>query len=183
MLGENYQYILATHVDHEHIHNHIIVNNTNSNTHNTFETEFNQGKKSERAWAKVRELSDEICKKHCLSVIQNPENNRGKTHYEWDMSRQGLSWKAKLKFAIDNTIKESEDFEDFLRGLKQDDIKAECLLPLLVDHLITAGRLNVAVLHSDAVWFGVTYQEDRPTVAAELAALHKAGAYPEKLFG
>ena len=119
LLGENYQYILATHVDHEHIHNHIIVNNTNSNTHNTFETEFNQGKKSERAWAKVRELSDEICKKYCLSVIQNPENNRGKTHYEWDMSRQGLSWKAKLKFAIDNAIKESEDFEDFLRVCKE----------------------------------------------------------------
>ena len=119
LLGENYQYILATHVDHEHIHNHIIVNNTNSNTHNTFETEFNQGKKSERAWAKVRELSDEICKKYCLSVIQNPDNNRGKTHYEWDMSRQGLSWKAKLKFAIDNTIKESEDFEDFLHVCKE----------------------------------------------------------------
>ena len=119
LLGENYQYILATHVDHEHIHNHIIVNNTNSNTHNTFETEFNQGKKSERAWAKVRELSDEICKKYCLSVIQNPENNRGKTHYEWDMSRQGLSWKAKLKFAIDNAIKESEDFDDFLRVCKE----------------------------------------------------------------
>ena len=119
LLGENYQYILATHVDHEHIHNHIIVNNTNSNTHNTFETEFNQGKKSERAWAKARELSDEICKKYCLSVIQNPENNRGKTHYEWDMSRQGLSWKAKLKLAIDNAIKESEDFEDFLRICKK----------------------------------------------------------------
>ena len=122
LLGENYQYILATHVDHEHIHNHIIVNNTNSNTHNTFETEFNQGKKSERAWAKVRELSDEICKKYCLSVIQNPENNRGKTHYEWDMSRQGLSWKAKLKLAIDNAIKESDDFAVFLLKCAQNGI-------------------------------------------------------------
>ena len=123
LLGENYQYILATHVDHEHIHNHIIVNNTNSNTHNTFETEFNQGKKSERAWAKVRELSDEICKKYCLSVIQNPENNRGKTHYEWDMSRQGLSWKAKLKFTIDQVVKESNDFEDFLRKCSNHNIE------------------------------------------------------------
>ena len=122
LLGENYQYILATHVDHEHIHNHIIINNTNSNTHNTFETEFNQGKKSERAWAKVRELSDEICKKYCLSVIQNPENNRGKTHYEWDMSRQGLSWKAKLKLAIDNAIKESDDFAVFLLKCAQNGI-------------------------------------------------------------
>ena len=115
--------MLATHVDHEHIHNHIIVNNTNSNTHNTFETEFNQGKKSERAWAKVRELSDEICKKYCLSVIQNSENNRGKTHYEWDMSRQGLSWKAKLKFTIDQVVKESNDFEDFLRKCSNHNIE------------------------------------------------------------
>ena len=40
---------------------------------------------------------------------------KGKSHWEWDMSRQGLSWKAKLKYAIDQVIKESEDFEDFLR--------------------------------------------------------------------
>ena len=72
-------------------------------------------------------------------------------------------------------------FESFLRGLAPNAIKAECLLPLLVDHLITAGRLNVAVLHSDAVWFGVTYQEDRPVVANALAELHNSGQYPKSL--
>jgi hypothetical protein len=40
---------------------------------------------------------------------------KGKSHWEWDMNRQGLSWKAKLKFTIDQVIKESEDFDDFLR--------------------------------------------------------------------
>ena len=69
-------------------------------------------------------MSDEICRKHCLSVIENPENNKGKTYYEWDMSRQGLSWKAKLKFAIDQVVKESEDFEDFLRKCKDHNIEA-----------------------------------------------------------
>ena len=41
-------------------------------------------------------------------------NETSKSHWEWDMSRQGLSWKAKLKYAIDQVIKVSENFEDFL---------------------------------------------------------------------
>jgi len=72
-------------------------------------------------------------------------------------------------------------FEDFLKGLAQDAIKAECLLPVLVDKLITEGKLDVAVLHSDAIWFGVTYREDRPVVAEALASLHEKGDYPRTL--
>ena len=72
-------------------------------------------------------------------------------------------------------------FERFLRGLAPDAIKAECLLPVLVDELIGAGKLRVSVLETDAVWFGVTYQEDRPIVAAALRALHDSGAYPPSL--
>ena len=72
-------------------------------------------------------------------------------------------------------------FHQFLRGLTPDALKAECLLPVLVDRLITAGKLDVAVLHTDAVWFGVTYQEDRPIVAQSLRALHDEGVYPPSL--
>ena len=114
MLKEQYQYVVAVHTDHEHCHAHIIVNNTNFITGRTFETEHNQGKKKDRAWAEVRRISDELCKENNLSVIEHPEMGKGKSHWEWDMSRQGLSWKAKLKYAIDQVVKESEDFEDFL---------------------------------------------------------------------
>ena len=72
-------------------------------------------------------------------------------------------------------------FDEFLRGLAPDALKAECLLPVLVDKLITGGKMDVSVLHSDAVWFGVTYQEDRPIVAAALKALHDQGVYPKSL--
>lgn len=91
------------------------MNNTNSNTHLTFETEFNQGKKSERAWAKVRELSDEVCKKYELSIIEDPDCTRGASHFEWEMQQLNLSWKARLKYAIDQVVKVSENFEDFLQ--------------------------------------------------------------------
>lgn len=72
-------------------------------------------------------------------------------------------------------------FHAFLKGLQPDECKAECLLPVLVDKLITDGKLDVAVLDTDAVWFGVTYQEDRPVVEEELRKLHRSGAYPQSL--
>lgn len=114
LLQEQYQYVIAIHEDHEHIHAHIIVNNTNMMTGRTFETEHNQGNKKDRAWAELRRISDELCSENNLSVIQHPENSKGKSYWEWDMSRQGLSWKAKLKYAIDQVVKVSEDFDDFL---------------------------------------------------------------------
>ena len=72
-------------------------------------------------------------------------------------------------------------FTGFLKGLAPDELKAECLLPVLVDKLITEGKLDVSVLDTDAVWFGVTYKEDRPIVEAELKKLHDSGAYPATL--
>lgn len=72
-------------------------------------------------------------------------------------------------------------FHQFLQNLTPEEIKAECLLPVLVDRLITSGQLDVAVLHTDAVWFGVTYQEDRPVVAQALQDLHQQGTYPPSL--
>lgn len=91
-------------------------------TGKTFETEHNQGKKKDRAWAEVRRISDELCRENNLSVIENPEQSKGKSHWEWDMSRQGLSWKAKLKFAIDQAVQQSEDFADFLQKCAENGI-------------------------------------------------------------
>ena len=73
-------------------------------------------------------------------------------------------------------------FVDFLRDLPEGELKRECILPGMVDECIKAGRLEIAALDTDAVWFGVTYQEDKPTVIAELKKLHDAGVYPEKLW-
>ena len=114
LFNDEYQYVLAVHVDHYHIHNHVIVNNVNFYTGKTFETEHNQGKIPERAWSKLRTVSDDLCRKHHLSIVENPEQSKGKSHYEWELDKKNLSWKAQLKAAIDEVIKVSESFEDFL---------------------------------------------------------------------
>ena len=94
-------------------------------TKKTFETEFNQGKKAERAWTKIRNISDEICEKYRLSVIKNPQISKGKSHYEWEQSNSGTSWKSKLKREIDEVVKIAVDFDDFLIKCRQHGIEIE----------------------------------------------------------
>ena len=69
-LKGDYQYVIAVHHDKSHLHCHIIFNNTNLYNGLSFTTEHNQGRKSERAWAELREISDEICAEHGISVIE-----------------------------------------------------------------------------------------------------------------
>ena len=75
-----------------------------------------------------------------------------------------------------------EGFVPFLEGIEPGNIKAEYLLPTVVGDLMKAGKLTTSVLHTDSVWFGVTYKEDKAFVQGELKKLHDAGAYPAKLF-
>ncbi len=71
--------------------------------------------------------------------------------------------------------------EQFLRT-SLDEPKSEYYIPLAVGDFITAGKAQVRVLPTDAKWFGVTYREDKPVVAASLEALVRAGDYPAALF-
>ena len=73
------------------------------------------------------------------------------------------------------------EFERFLSEIPEGNIKAEYALPTMVDKFIKNGSLEISVLSTDSVWFGVTYKEDKAFVAGELLKMHKAGAYPEKL--
>lgn len=73
-------------------------------------------------------------------------------------------------------------FRAFLRGLAPDDIKGECLLPIMMDQLTAEGRIETTVLSTPDHWFGITYQEDKENVMASLLALHESGAYPKTLW-
>lgn len=72
-------------------------------------------------------------------------------------------------------------FENFLKGLSKEEIKAECLLPIMVNDLLHAGKLSVRAESSPDRWFGLTYQADREAVIEELAKLHEQGIYPAGL--
>lgn len=113
-LKGDYQYVIAVHNDKDHLHCHVIFNNTNLYNGLSFTTEHNQGRKSERAWAELREISDEICAEHGISVISEPEKGHGVSHFERDMQKEGKSWKDKLRVRIAEVMLYSRDFKDFL---------------------------------------------------------------------
>ena len=74
-------------------------------------------------------------------------------------------------------------FDDFLHTLAPDDIKSEYVLPSMMDQLMHAGKLRVRVLSTNAVWFGMTYPQDKPLVQQSLLKLHEQGVYPPTLRG
>ncbi|MBC1649274.1 relaxase/mobilization nuclease domain-containing protein [Listeria booriae] len=104
-LQGKYEYILTTHIDKEHIHNHVIFCASSFVDHKKYND-------CTKTYYQLREASDVLCVEHGLSVIP-PNQNKGKSHYEWQMDQQGTSWKTQLKTAIDMCIKSSGTFEDF----------------------------------------------------------------------
>ena len=73
-------------------------------------------------------------------------------------------------------------FPEFLANVKEGDLKAEYLLPTIVDQCIRSNKAKVRLLETRDKWFGVTYKEDKPAVVAAIRKLIKDGVYPEKLF-
>lgn len=73
-------------------------------------------------------------------------------------------------------------FTAFLSALTPEDLKAEYLLPMVIDGMIKSGKATVAVLPTNDRWFGVTYQEDKYAVIESFQALHAAGVYTEPLY-
>ncbi len=74
-----------------------------------------------------------------------------------------------------------EGFVQFLNE-KGTELKSEFFIPMYVDELIKAGNAKVKVLTSNAAWFGVTYQEDKPVVIDRVKQLISEGKYPSNLW-
>ena len=107
LLGGKFEYILTTHIDKGHVHNHIIFCAVDMVHHRKYIS-------NKRSYAYVRRTSDRLCKEYGLSIV-NPGKEKGKSHVEWDACRRGKSWKAKLKIAMDTTLLQAQDFEHFLQ--------------------------------------------------------------------
>ncbi len=110
LLDGKYSYVIATHIDHDHVHNHIIFCASDNIEHKKYDD-------NKRSYYHIRELSDQLCKEHNLSIIE-PGVKRGKQYKEWLSEKNGTSWKAKLKNDIDEAIKISKSYENFIEIMK-----------------------------------------------------------------
>ncbi|MBE5040862.1 relaxase/mobilization nuclease domain-containing protein [Ructibacterium gallinarum] len=106
VLGGKFEYVLTTHIDRSHIHNHIIFNDVSF-------VDYKHSHVNRRWNNQTRRISDNLCREYGLSVIP-PNENKGKSYVEYSAEKKGTSWKAQLKADIDKAISRSTDFEDFL---------------------------------------------------------------------
>ena len=112
ILGGKYEFVLTTHIDRGHIHNHVIWNAVSFTDHKHYHS-------NKRSYYEMRRVSDWLCKEHGLSVIV-PGQERGKSYVEHQAIRNGTSYKAKLKAAIDRLLPACADLEDLLRRLQEE---------------------------------------------------------------
>lgn len=113
-LKEKYEYVLATHIDKNHLHNHIIFNATSFENLKKFRVEKNL------AYLELRKISNNICEKYMLSTLDYPNRkiNNNKNIIEADVSKKDKSFKNILKDDIDKIIIQSIDFNNFLVRMK-----------------------------------------------------------------
>ena len=113
-LDGKYQYIIGTHIDKEHIHNHIIFNSTSFKTFKNFDTKRN------KEFLNIRNISNDICKKNNLSTIDytNKKIKKDEKLIEVDLAQKDKSFKNILKNDIDEMINKSFSFENFLNNMK-----------------------------------------------------------------
>jgi hypothetical protein len=112
ILGGKYEFILTTHIDRGHIHNHVIWNAVSFADHKHYHS-------NKRSYYEIRRTSDRLCKEHGLSVIV-PGQEKGKSYVEHQAVRNGTSYKAKLKAAIDRLLPTCTDLEDLLHRLQEE---------------------------------------------------------------
>lgn len=122
LFNGEYQFVIATHTDKQHIHNHIIVNNVNLLNGRTLNYLADRGNQN-LLYQKIRDVSDELCREHQLSVIENPQLGKGQKWYEWSQDKEGQSWKSKLRYELDCVIMRSDTFDDFLEKCKANNIE------------------------------------------------------------
>ena len=108
---ENHAFVVCTHVDKHHVHNHIIINSTTLDCQKKFRNFWGS------TWA-IRRMNDKLCLEHGLSIVENPKPSRD--HYgTWMGSQKQPSHQEQLRWAIDAALEEKpKDFEELLKKLE-----------------------------------------------------------------
>lgn len=120
ILEGKYEYVLATHIDKDHIHNHIIFNSIDVKEGKIYHSYYG-------SYMNIRNQSDKLCKEHNLSVIDQEtekeinEIKRKKfvSWHDWNEDKKGKSYKSRLQFDMDRVIQKAINWEHFLKIMEQ----------------------------------------------------------------
>ena len=110
VLKGKYEYVISTHVDKNHIHNHIIFNAASFVDHHKYVS-------NKRSYHKICRISNRICQENGLATSM-PTEEKGKGYKENMEYHRGTSWKAKVRVAVDKAIWSSINYDEFLQKMQ-----------------------------------------------------------------
>ena len=110
LLEGKYSYVVSTHIDKGHVHNHVIFCAADNINHQKYHD-------CKKTYYNIRSLSDDLCRVHELSII-TPGEKRGKTYKEWQAGKNGSAWKEQLKSDIDEAVKIAATYEDCIELIR-----------------------------------------------------------------
>ena len=106
-----HEYVVTTHIDKGHIHNHVIFCAVNFVDHHKYNS-------NKRSYYGIRNMSDKLCRENGLSVVVPGKGSKGKSYAEYQAEKTGTSWKGKLKIAVDALIPQVSSLEELLQRLQ-----------------------------------------------------------------
>ena len=110
LLEGKYSYVVSSHIDKGHVHNHVIFCAADNINHQKYHD-------CKKTYYNIRSLSDDLCREHELSII-TPGEKRGKTYKEWQAGKNGSAWKEQLKADINEAIKNATTYEDCIELIR-----------------------------------------------------------------
>ena len=115
---EKNEYVVTTHTDRDHIHNHIIFNATSFETKKKYHH-------SARDIKRIQDISDRLCREYMVSVINEKTGRKGLQHDEYEKAKKGTSWRVRLANLIDEAVYNSSNFDEFLFQLTQEGVSVK----------------------------------------------------------
>ena len=106
-----HEYVVTTHIDKGHIHNHVIFCAVNFVDHHKYNS-------NKRSYYGIQNMSDKLCRENGLSVVVPGKGSKGKSYAEYQAEKTGTSWKGKLKTTVDALIPQVSSFEELLTRLQ-----------------------------------------------------------------
>ena len=176
VLQGKYEYVLTTHIDKGHLHNHILFNNVSFETGKAY-------KSNKRSYHQIRTVSDNLCRENGLSVIdenykkfKNRYSTNGKNYMEYTEFKRGNSWKSKLQLAIDKAILKSKTYEEFLKTME--DFGYEIKIGKFLSFRHKDKRDNGRFTRAKASTLGEDYTKER--IKERIEKLNKYQMYNQK---
>ena len=176
VLQGKYEYVLTTHIDKGHLHNHILFNNVSFETGKAYQS-------NKRSYHQIRTVSDNLCRENGLSVIdenykkfKNRYSTNGKNYMEYTEFKMGNSWKSKLQLAIDKAVLKSKTYEEFLKTME--DFGYEIKIGKYLSFRHKDKRDNGRFTRAKASTLGEDYTKER--IKERIEELNKCQMYNQK---